>query len=711
MLGGGKVHRSASARVGATTQREGSQSLKLLALLALVIQSVSLTMLMRYTRVKETEVRYLASTAVLLSECLKMAVCLFILWLRAGFSVPTFCSTLARDVLTVDAFKLVVPAFLYSIQNNLLYLALSNLDTATYNITYQVRVVCMCVNVLVCRVLHMVCSYDCLYVCVFSCLCECHNLMYMYFCHLTHTQLKTLTTAMFSRVMLKKRISKIKWLALLLLVAGVSMVQTHDNASMQTFKLQRERDVRMYMCVCIQYLWTCMYMYVCVCVLQSLDREAEEWERVRVAREEDDGYENEVSIAQQQEQERGQQEQERGQQEQALDEDTQRLVDDHNLQGPKIIQKRRPAPAPRDPNRPLSPREKAMRRKEENEAAVKLLLEEQREIDNELLHQEMADQAAIDQAELDRDFDAAVREASGQAPREQEEEQDGDATDASTQAQEADEASQGQPVKGIHDFPVINQADAAAAAAAAADVDADADAQTNAAATPPQRRLLAEEVAEGADVGVLAMGGHIDNRAVGFIAVLLCSFSSGFAGVYFEKVLKKSKTIVNVWARNVQLTFFGIVFSALLCLYEDSSAIAADGFLQGYTPMVWLVVVNNAVGGLVVALVVQHADQILKGFAMSVATIIVCVLSMYIWDFQVWVSSIVWHQYLSFCVDLYVPPVCLSHIHTPLRTAVLSVHTGLRSGDGCCVLVLVQYEETPLRQERQNTLRISYYTV
>jgi UDP-galactose transporter len=211
---------------------------------------------------------------------------------------------------------------------------------------------------------------------------------------------------------------------------------------------------------------------------------------------------------------------------------------------------------------------------------------------------------------------------------------------------------------------VINQADAAAAAAAAADVDADADAQTNAAATPPQRRLLAEEVAEGADVGVLAMGGHIDNRAVGFIAVLLCSFSSGFAGVYFEKVLKKSKTIVNVWARNVQLTFFGIVFSALLCLYEDSSAIAADGFLQGYTPMVWLVVVNNAVGGLVVALVVQHADQILKGFAMSVATIIVCVLSMYIWDFQVWVYSIVWHQYLSFCVDLYVPPVRLSHTYT-----------------------------------------------
>jgi UDP-sugar transporter A1/2/3 len=64
------------------------------------------------------------------------------------------------------------------LQNNLLFIALSNLDAATYQVTYQ---------------------------------------------------LKILTTALFSVLMLGKKLDSIKWVSLIILMAGVSFVQVNQN--------------------------------------------------------------------------------------------------------------------------------------------------------------------------------------------------------------------------------------------------------------------------------------------------------------------------------------------------------------------------------------------------------------------------------------------------------------------------------------------------
>ena len=74
-------------------------------------------------------------------------------------------------------FQVMVPSAVYLIQNNLLYVAASNLDVATYQITYQ---------------------------------------------------LKILTTAMFAVTMLNKKLISTQWLSLLILIAGVAMVQLSD---------------------------------------------------------------------------------------------------------------------------------------------------------------------------------------------------------------------------------------------------------------------------------------------------------------------------------------------------------------------------------------------------------------------------------------------------------------------------------------------------
>ncbi|KAM7405349.1 hypothetical protein PAMP_012617 [Pampus punctatissimus] len=120
---------------------------------------------------------------------------------------------------------------------------------------------------------------------------------------------------------------------------------------------------------------------------------------------------------------------------------------------------------------------------------------------------------------------------------------------------------------------------------------------------------------------------------VGLVAVVISCMSSGFAGVYFEKILKGSSA--SVWLRNVQLGVFGTALGMLGLWWNDGAAIAEHGFLFGYTGMVWCVIFNQAFGGLLVAVVVKYADNILKGFATSFSIIVSTVMSIYLFGFHV----------------------------------------------------------------------------
>lgn len=123
------------------------------------------------------------------------------------------------------------------------------------------------------------------------------------------------------------------------------------------------------------------------------------------------------------------------------------------------------------------------------------------------------------------------------------------------------------------------------------------------------------------------------NRLLGFGAALSACVLSGFAGIYFEKLLKGSD--ISVWMRNVQLSFLSLPFGLFTCLMYDGTTVRNNGFFFGYDFFVWYLVVLQAGGGLVVAMVVKYADNILKGFATSLAIVISCVASIYLFDFHV----------------------------------------------------------------------------
>lgn len=122
------------------------------------------------------------------------------------------------------------------------------------------------------------------------------------------------------------------------------------------------------------------------------------------------------------------------------------------------------------------------------------------------------------------------------------------------------------------------------------------------------------------------------NKLLGLMSALGACFLSGFAGVYFEKILKGAD--ISVWMRNVQLSLLSIPFGLITCFASNGSKIIDQGFFFGYDLFVWYLVVLQAGGGLIVAVVVKYADNILKGFATSLAIVISCVASIYLFKFN-----------------------------------------------------------------------------
>lgn len=163
------------------------------------------------------------------------------------------------------------------------------------------------------------------------------------------------------------------------------------------------------------------------------------------------------------------------------------------------------------------------------------------------------------------------------------------------------------------------------------------------------------------------------NRLVGLIAVLCAACTSGFSGVYFEKILKGSTT--SLWIRNVQMGLPSIIIAYITVYVKDTAAVQRQGFLGGYSTTVWGVVVVQAVGGLIVATgkifhlagvfnvltstffaVVKYADNVLKVFATSFSIVVSCVISAFLFDFHPTVTFLIGASLVVSATVMYSSP-------------------------------------------------------
>lgn len=165
-------------------------------LVTLAVQNASLSIVMHYSRVSiPPALAYSPATAVLMNELLKGTISLVIalsrspvlqqppLTRRKYINTPllwwTAFGDLCAEIFSPDCWKLSIPAILYVIQNSLQFVAISNLPVASFQVTYQMKI---------------------------------------------------LTTAAFSVVLLRKKLTSMKWLALFFLAIGVGIVQIQSSA-------------------------------------------------------------------------------------------------------------------------------------------------------------------------------------------------------------------------------------------------------------------------------------------------------------------------------------------------------------------------------------------------------------------------------------------------------------------------------------------------
>ena len=149
--------------------------MKVTALVLMLVQNASFVLVMRYSRKQQAvaeAARYNVGVVVTLQEAFKLLICMSIL----GATDPqAMLSPLMRPR---QLLNIAVPAVCFTLQNNILYVALSNLDPLLFQITYQV---------------------------------------------------KTLLTALFSVWLLGRTLTRLQWISQLLLMAGIILVQLAEQ--------------------------------------------------------------------------------------------------------------------------------------------------------------------------------------------------------------------------------------------------------------------------------------------------------------------------------------------------------------------------------------------------------------------------------------------------------------------------------------------------
>eukprot|EP00978_Attheya_sp_CCMP212_P014168 scaffold36048_cov49-Attheya_sp.AAC.3 len=150
-----------------------------------------------------------------------------------------------------------------------------------------------------------------------------------------------------------------------------------------------------------------------------------------------------------------------------------------------------------------------------------------------------------------------------------------------------------------------------------------------------------------------------NNMILGLTAVMIGCISSAFAGVGLELVLKNKPLVVapqkddestssfttatekepaSLWMRNIQMAGISVLIALIqnglshISRSNNSNGNSTNDvrklFLHGFHGWVWVLVLLQAGGGMLVAAVIKYADNVLKGLATGVSVVVATAASM-----------------------------------------------------------------------------------
>jgi len=155
----------------------------------------------------------------------------------------------------------------------------------------------------------------------------------------------------------------------------------------------------------------------------------------------------------------------------------------------------------------------------------------------------------------------------------------------------------------------------------------------------------------------------VQNHTLGLLAVVISCITSGFAGVYFEYILKKKSNTdttitlnekpLSLNCRNFQLAFWSFLFAVFQIIVHDLDKVKNFGLFHGFDSIVILVVIAQGITGFVVSLMILYADALLKGFAISVAAVVATVASIPLFGTHIGPTFIVGASMVGIAVKMY----------------------------------------------------------
>ncbi|XP_010156515.1 PREDICTED: probable UDP-sugar transporter protein SLC35A4 [Eurypyga helias] len=134
---------------------------------------------------------------------------------------------------------------------------------------------------------------------------------------------------------------------------------------------------------------------------------------------------------------------------------------------------------------------------------------------------------------------------------------------------------------------------------------------------------------------------------VGLLLILVYCLISGLSAVYTEAILKTQALPLSL--QNLFLYFFGVLLNLIGYFWSS----AEGSFLEGFSSWVLVIVVSQALNGLIMSVVMKHSSNITRLFVISCSILVNALLSVTLFNLQLTLLFFVAVSCIGLAVHLY----------------------------------------------------------